>query len=158
MVLGEDEETQKKGTVGLLCHLDQNFGKVDYQIFSEGPKFLYSGPVHICVNNPVVRVTASVLVLAVQRDRQARIRIHDGMYCRFYFCDLSYPFMMSNQIIISSPLCRNLFRMSIFCIDVWGTDGCLAGNARRHVKSVKSSEMDKQTPSQGQANQVMWNL
>ena len=64
-------------------HLDQNFPEMDHEMFVHGAGLMHWGPIrvssiHMCVNNPVARVTASILARTIRPDRQARIRIHNG--------------------------------------------------------------------------------
>ena len=85
MAVAQDEDTQRRGIVGIAYYLDQKFGEMQHEVFRDMPKMLHWGPIrvsssHLCVNNPFLRMSASIIALAFERDRQARIRIHDGKF------------------------------------------------------------------------------
>jgi hypothetical protein len=83
--MAEDEETQRRGVVGIAYFIGQKFGsEMDFDLSSRAPRLLEWIPfrvsaMHFCSDDPRLRAfNALILPLLGQRNR-ARFRIHDGM-------------------------------------------------------------------------------
>jgi hypothetical protein len=82
MAMAEDEETQRRGVVTLNYYIE-GFARFDGELFNALPRTIAWLPVrfcclHFCTNNPFIRTAFSWLAEALEQDRRARLRIHDG--------------------------------------------------------------------------------
>jgi hypothetical protein len=79
----EDEETQKRGFVVLLYHMGKLRNVFDAEILREGPisnqwlPLRFSG-IHQCLDNPMMRVIAQMVLAAAGPGFRSRFRIHEG--------------------------------------------------------------------------------
>jgi hypothetical protein len=81
--MAEDEETQRRGIVS-ICYWIEGIAKYDREMFNEAPRTIAWLPVrfcclHVCTNNPFIRTTFSWMAEALEQDRRARLRVHDGV-------------------------------------------------------------------------------
>ena len=79
----EDEETQRRGFVVVLYHLGNLKSDLDPDVLREGPisnqwlPLRFSG-IHMCLDNPMMRVIARIILVAAGSDFRSRFRIHEG--------------------------------------------------------------------------------
>ena len=82
-VFEDDEESQRKGLVGLLYFIGDNSLGFDGDLHSKMPKLVDWLPIrvaalHLCTDDRFLRVFNSLLVAAMIRGLRVRLRIHDG--------------------------------------------------------------------------------
>ena len=80
----EDEESQKKGLVGLLYHVGpMPIAGFDRELFHKGPSSVYWLPIkmvglHYAFNDPVIRTVVAFTMMSVGKHVRAKLRMHDG--------------------------------------------------------------------------------
>ena len=87
MAMLDDEETQKRGVVGLMYYMGQVQAEFDAEVFRQAPKLMNWLPLrysslHMCHDDPMIRALAPILKLQIGRMRRARLRMHDGTCSR----------------------------------------------------------------------------
>ena len=83
MAMVDDEETQKRGIVGLMYYMGKTQSEFDAEIFRQAPTLLEwlpirYGSLHMCYDDPMIRMFSPILKLQIGRMRRARLRMHDG--------------------------------------------------------------------------------
>jgi hypothetical protein len=84
LTLAEDEENQRRGIVTIMYQIGSTGSDPDPELFREASAAAHYIPirfsgVHFCMDNPVVRVLARMLLAGGGRNFRARHRIHSGM-------------------------------------------------------------------------------
>ena len=79
----EDEETQKRGVVGIFYFTSalkavQELHQRQARLFDWLPLKIVSG--HFCFNDPRIRLVKAFLMMVVGRDRRVRVRMHEGTF------------------------------------------------------------------------------
>lgn len=80
----EDEETQRRGLVCVIYQIGELSSKfADFEIAREAPKTVHWLPlrisgVHMCVDNPLMKMFARILLAGSGRDFRAKHRLHEG--------------------------------------------------------------------------------
>ena len=84
LAAAEDEETQKRGLIGLFYFT--NAIPVIQKLYERRPKLFDWLPiklvgVHFCYyNDPVFRLVQALVLLLMGRERRIRVRMHEGMF------------------------------------------------------------------------------
>ena len=80
----EDEESQKRGMVGLLYHVGpMPIAGFDRELFYKGPSSVYYLPIrmvglHYCFDDPLIRAVVAFTMMSVGREVRVKFRVHDG--------------------------------------------------------------------------------
>ena len=79
----EDAETQKRGFVVILYHMGPMRSDIDPELPREGPISGQWLPVrfcaiHLCMDNPMMKVIAKVMLVAAGQEFRSRFRLHEG--------------------------------------------------------------------------------
>ena len=83
LAAAEDEETQKRGLIGMLYFTDA-LPLIQQLYRRQGPRLFDWLPiklvgVHFCYDDPKFRILQAVLLLMMGKERRVRVRIHEGM-------------------------------------------------------------------------------
>jgi hypothetical protein len=127
----EDEETQRRGVVIINYYIGPLSIRLDPERMTEGAALMHWAPlrivsIHQCLNDPLLRAVASILLLGAGREQRARVRVHGGM-CQFpifFFLTLQRA---SHYLLL---LCfdRHTSRMSVQYHDIWSTHSVLTSH------------------------------
>lgn len=84
-VVENDEETQKRGMVGIFYQMGRMGHEPDVELFQHAPNSLHWLPVrfsgcHMCINDPIVCALVHMALRLAGRNFRARYRLHEGMY------------------------------------------------------------------------------
>ena len=91
----DDEDSQKRGIVGLMYFMGENSLHFDRELHTNLPAMLDWLPVrvkslHLCTDNHYIGAFKPLLMATMGRARRVRLRIHDGAFfvnrC-VYSCD-----------------------------------------------------------------------
>ena len=84
LAAAEDEETQKRGLIGMLYFTDA-LPLIQKLYEHSGPRLFDWLPiklvgVHVCHDDPRFRILHAVWLLMMGKERRVRVRIHEGMF------------------------------------------------------------------------------
>jgi hypothetical protein len=127
----EDEETQRRGVVLINYFIGPLSIILDPVTVTEGAALMHWVPlriagIHQCLNDPLLRAVASLLLLGAGRDRRARVRVHGGM-CQFPI----FPFLTlhrASHYLLLLYYDRHTSRMSVQYHDIWSTHSVLTSH------------------------------
>lgn len=79
----DDEESQRRGLVGLIYFVRENTAEFDHELHSKMPKLMEWLPfrvagIHLCTADTVLGAFTSFLVATMGRGLRVRLRLHDG--------------------------------------------------------------------------------
>jgi hypothetical protein len=95
-----DEESQKRGIVGLLYHMIGEHAPVvpDPKVFKEAPATLQWLPIrfsgnHVCVDHPMMSVLTQMMLVYAGREIRTRTRLHIGTHveCQYSLMSFGIP-------------------------------------------------------------------
>ena len=96
----DDEESQKRGIVGLLYHMTGKDGPhvPDPEVFKEGPATLHWLPIrfsanHVCGDHPLMSVLTRMMLVVAGQQIRTRTRLHTGMHteCQYSLMSFGIP-------------------------------------------------------------------
>jgi hypothetical protein len=127
----EDEETQRRGIVFIHYYIGPLSIRLDPEKAKEAAVLMHWVPlrivsIHQCLNDPLLRAVASILLLGGGREHRARVRVHGGM-CQFPIFTFS-TLQRASHYLLLLYYDRHTSRMSVQYHDIWSTHSVLTSH------------------------------
>jgi hypothetical protein len=114
----EDEETQRRGVVIIHYFMGLLSISLDPDKIKEAAALTHWIPlriagIHQCLNDPLLRAFASILLLGAGRERRAQVRLHGGM-CQFplFLFDATAGLSLSPAFLLRQAHIKNVSTVS----------------------------------------------